>query len=63
MINLLTQYTIKTKIKIIAFSAMIIIISLLTALILFSEYLSKQEIDFHKNQTRNHKLNTITQQV
>ena len=50
MINLLRKYTIKTKIKIIAFSAMVIIISLLTALILFYQHLNKQENDFHKNQ-------------
>ena len=36
--DLLTKYTIKTKIKIIAFSAMIIIISMLASLLVFSSY-------------------------
>jgi len=49
--NFLTNYTIKAKIKIIAFSAMVIIISMLASLILFYDYHEKQVIDFTKSET------------
>ena len=52
MIDLLKQYTIKAKIKIIAFSAISIIVSMLFSLILFSDYFNQQEATFYKNQIK-----------
>jgi len=54
--NLLTKYTIKAKIKIIAFSAMIIIISMLGSLILFSNYFENKSLEFHQNEKTVKKL-------
>ena len=48
--NLFKQYSIKAKIKIIAFSAIIIIISMLASLILFFNYFDHKEKEFSKNQ-------------
>ena len=52
MIDLFKQYTIKAKIKIIAFSAITIIVSMLFSLILFSDYFKKQETVFYENQIK-----------
>jgi PAS domain S-box-containing protein len=48
--NFFKQYTIKAKIKIIAFSAITIIISMLASLIIFVNYFETREKDFQKNQ-------------
>ena len=52
MINLFTKYTIKTKIKIIAYSAMMIIIAMLISIFLFSNYFKKQENIYNNNQIK-----------
>lgn len=71
--NLLKKYTIKSKIKIIAFSAIIIIILMLISLVLFSNYLQGQENSFQNNKVKieniskefktkllNQKINTLS---
>ncbi|MDC0932297.1 HD domain-containing protein [Arcobacteraceae bacterium] len=56
--NLFKQYSIKAKIKIIAFSAIVIIISMLLSLILLFNYFDKREERFQKNQ---HMIQKISQ--
>jgi len=50
--NLFTEYTIKSKIKIIAFSAITIIIAMLASLILFSDFFQNQEKEFDIHQKK-----------
>jgi len=60
--NLFTQYSIKAKIKIIAFSAIIIIISMLGSLILFSNHFENKAVYFNANVQHKEKLSHDFQQ-
>jgi len=67
--NLFTKYTIKSKIKIIAFSAMVIVISMLASLVLFSDYFHKQQNEFNNKQqiitsiSQEFKTKLLTQEI